>query len=421
MPKKAKELGPLDASRLNAVGFHPVGGVAGLGLQIVESLAKSWVLRVMIGGRRRKMGLGGYPDVTLAKAREKAREAREKISNGIDPIDQRKENKRSLVAKRAKDVTFRECAETYVNSHRVVWKNPKHEGQWLTTLETYAYPVIGNLWAREVELSHIMTILEPIWFTKTETAKRLRGRIQSVLDSAATKGMRDGLNPARWQGNLSTLLPSPNKVKKVTHFRAIPVVEAGAFVAKLRMQNGMAAKALEFLILANVRSHNVRHATWPEIDMKTKTWVIPGEDDEGTGQRMKTGVVHRVPLSRQAIQLLEKLPRIAGNELLFPSPRKGAILSDMAMNKVMRDMKANGVPHGFRSTFRDWALEFTNFQSEIAEKAMAHAVGDKTEQAYLRSDAFKKRCRMMQSWADFCDFERQASAGTVVPIGAVRG
>lgn len=298
-------MGPLEVSRLNSVGFHAVGGVSGLGLQIVESLAKSWVLRTMVGGNRRKMGLGGYPDVTLARAREKAREAKEKIDSGVDPIDQRKDGRKALAASRAKDVTFKECAETYIAAHSIIWKNPKHGDQWVTTIATYADPVIGNLWVRDVTLEHIMTILDPIWLTKTETAKRLRGRIETILDAATTKGYRSGANPARWKGNLSTLLPQPNKVKKTTHFKAIPVVEAASFMSALRKQVGISPKALEFLILSNVRSHNVRHATWNEIDFDTKTWAIPGEDEEGTGQRMKMGITHRVPLSKQAISLLE--------------------------------------------------------------------------------------------------------------------
>ena len=418
MPRKAKEMGPLEVSRLKKVGFHAVGGVSGLGLQIVESQARSWVLRVMVGDKRRKMGLGGYPDVTLAGARDKAREAKSKIDSGADPIDQRKNSRKSLAASRARDVTFQDCAESYISAHRITWKNPKHEAQWLATLQTYAFPVIGDLWVRDVELEHIMAILEPIWLTKTETAKRLRGRLETILDSAAVKGWRDPLNPARWKGHLARLLPSPSKVTKVQHFSAIPVLEVGTFVANLRKRQGAAANALQFLILTNVRSHNVRHATWGEIDLDSKTWAIPGEDEEGTGQRMKMGVAHRVPLTRQAINLLSSLPRMAGSQLLFPSPRKGVQLSDMAMTKVMRDMKADGVPHGFRSTFRDWAQDYTSFQKDVAEKALAHAVGDGTEQAYLRSDAFEKRRRMMQKWADFCDVERPASSGKVVPIKA---
>lgn len=401
MPKKAIELGPLAVKNLKTVGMHAVGGTAGLCLQIVESGARSWVLRVKVGETRLKMGLGGYPDVSLSEARDKARAARRKVDEGINPLEERRAKKRALVESQAKNVTFRKCAEDYVESHKAAWSNAKHQDQWLNTLETYAYPRIGSLWVRDVELSHVLEILEPIWLSKTPTAKRLRGRIEAVLDSAKTKGYRSGDNPAAWKGNLATLLPSPNKVKKVKHYRAIPVNEASIFFSKLKSQMGIAPKALEFLILTNVRSHNVRHATWQEIDFDTNTWDIPGDDEDGNGQRMKAGVSHRVPLSKQAISLLNGLDRTSASALLFPSPRNGEILSDMAMNKVMRDMKADGVPHGFRSTFRDWAQDHTNFQSAIAEKALAHAVGDQTVQSYLRSDAFNKRVKMMQDWATF--------------------
>ena len=416
MPKKAKELGPLDVKRLSEPGLHFVGGVAGLALQIVPAGTKSWVLRVMVGDKRRKMGLGGYPDVGLAEARNAAREARQKIRGGVDPIDESKAARRALAASRAKDVTFRGCAEAYIEAHKAAWKNDKHEAQWSSTLEKYAYPVIGDLWVRDVKLEHIMQIMEPIWKTKTETAKRLRGRIEAVLDSAITRGLSDGLNPARWKGNLSTLLPTPSKIAKTTHFKAVPVKEAPLFYAKLREQEGIAAKALEFLILTNVRSHNVRHASWSEIDMESKTWIIPGEDVEGgSKQRMKTGVSHRVPLSAAALRLLKGLPRVAGTDLLFPSPRKGAPLSDMAMNKLMRDMSADGVPHGFRSTFRDWSAEYTNYPREVTERAMAHKVGDKVEAAYLRSDVFEKRRRLMERWAEFVGTPAKTSA-RVVPL-----
>lgn len=402
MPKKVKELGALDVKRMETPGFHPVGGVAGLALQITPALQKSWVLRAVIAGKRRKMGLGGYPEVTLAQAKDYARVAREKIRSGIDPIDERKAARRSLAASRAKDVTFKKCARDYIEAHRSSWRNEKHAAQWESTLETYAYPVIGELWVRDVAIEHLMTILEPIWLTKTETASRVRGRIESVLDAAATKGFRSDANPARWKGVLSTLLPSAKKIAKTKHFPAMPMSEMPAFFSELQAHEGYAARALEFLILTNVRSYNVRHAAWSQIDMETKTWMIPGEDSENSKQRMKTGVAHRVPLSPAALAVLKRVGRTEGTDLIFPSPRKLKELSDMAMNKVMKDMGANGVPHGFRSTFRDWAAEKTNFSREVAERAMAHAVGDGTEAAYLRSDVFQKRIKLMSAWATFC-------------------
>jgi integrase len=418
MPKRAKELSPLEVGRLNSEGVHSVGGVVGLYLQVTSDMAKSWLYRFSVGGKRRKMGLGSFPTVTLATARTRAREAESQINSGIDPIDSRKEAHKLLAASRVRDKTFKECAQAYITAQKDGWKNWKHEGQWSATLETYAYPFIGDLWVRDVELKHIMQILEPIWLSKTETAQRVRGRIESVLDSARTKGYRDGLNPAAWKGNLATLLPKPSKVKKVKHHKALAPTDVGEFMRDLRATRGVGARALEFLILTNVRSYNVRFATWKEIDFETKTWDIPGEDSDGTGQRMKMGVTHRVPLSKQALDFLKKLKRVDGTELLFPSPSKKTQLSDMAMNKVMRDMGANGVPHGFRSTFRDWAQDYTNFQAVIAEKAMAHTVGDKSVQAYLRSDAFKKRVRLMQTWSDFCDIVRAHSPDNVVSMKA---
>lgn len=413
MPKKAVELGALDVKRLSEPGMHFVGGVAGLGLQISPQGSKSWVLRVMVGAKRRKMGLGGFPDVTLARARELAREAREKVSTGVDPIDEKKTARRTLAASRAKDVTFRTCAEKHIAAHKSSWKNEKHEGQWERTLETYAYPLIGDMWVRDVGLQHVMQIIEPIWHTKTETANRLRGRIEAVLDSATTKGYREGMNPAAWKGNLSTLLPAKNKIAKSKHFPAVPVKELPAFFEELRKQEGTAARALELLILTNVRSYNVRHASWSEIDFETKTWLIPGEDGEASKQRMKAGVTHRVPLSPAAIRLLKSTPKTVGTDLIFPSPRKLVPLSDMAMSKLMKVMGAKAVPHGFRSTFRDWASEFTSFSREVTERAMAHMLGDKTEAAYMRSDLFVKRTKLMEVWATYCTTKPQADGKVV--------
>lgn len=402
MPKKAKELVAVEVKRISEPGLHFVGGVAGLALQVSPSGAKSWVLRVVIGNKRRKMGLGGYPDVPLAHAKTLAIEARDQIRNGVDPIDQKKARRRELAASRAMDVTFQSYADEYIAAHQSSWKNAKHEAQWRSTLETYAYPEIGDLWVRDVTLEHVLRILKPIWHTKTETASRLRGRIETVLDSATTIGLRTGVNPARWKGNLSTLLPAAKKIAKSKHFKAVPVPALPAFFHRLQAQGGVSARALEFLILTNVRSHNVRHARWLEIDIETRSWLIPGEDGEGSKQRMKTGVSHRVPLSPAALKLLERVGKTAGTDLIFPSPRKLVPLSDMALSKLMKDMQADGVPHGFRSTFRDWTVERTNFSREVTERAMAHAVGDKTEAAYLRSDVFEKRRRLMEMWATYC-------------------
>lgn len=417
MPKKANEMGPLDVKRLSEPGLHFVGGVAGLGLQITDSGSKSWVLRSMVGGKRRKMGLGGYPDVSLAEARTAAKDARQKIKAGTDPIDENRARRLALAQSRAKDVTFQKCAEQYIEAHRASWKNPKHQAQWESTLVTYAYPVIGSLWVRDVTSAHLMEILGPIWKTKTETASRLRGRIESVLDSAIARGLFSHRNPAVWKGGLKALLPPAGKVAKRGHFPAVPVKEMAGAYATLCQQPGTAAIALRFLVLTNVRSHNVRHVSWSEIDFETKTWLIPGEDSDDSKQRMKAGVTHRVPLSVEALELLSSVPRVAGTDLIFPSPRKKVPLSDMAMSKLMKDLSMNGVPHGFRSTFRDWCAERTNFSREVTERAMAHAVGDKTEAAYLRSDVFEKRRKLMQMWSTFCT--EPVKSATVVQMGQV--
>lgn len=413
MPKKASEMGSLEIKRLSKPGMHFVGVVPGLGLQITPSGNKSWVLRVMVGGKRRKMGLGGFPEVSLAKAREDARAARSKIAQGVDPIDERRAEDRALLASRAKDVTFRAWAQTHITQKKREWKNDKHQGQWERTLETYAYPVIGDMWVRDVGLQHVKKIIDPIWHTKTETANRVRGRIEAVLDSATTEGLREGRNPAAWKGNLATLLPAKNKIAKAKHFPAVPVKELPTFFEELQRQEGTAARALELLILTNVRSYNVRHASWSEIDFETKTWLIPGEDGETSKQRMKAGITHRVPLAPATITLLENTPKTEGTDLIFPSPRKLAPLSDMAMSKLMKVMGAKGVPHGFRSTFRDWASEYTNFSREVTERAMAHMLGDKTEAAYMRSDLFVKRTKLMEVWATYCTTKPQADGKVV--------
>ena len=395
VPRKAKELSALEVSRLTKPGRFAVGVVDGLHLEVFSSGARSWLLRIMVGGKRCDMGLGGYPAVTLAQAREDARAMRAKVRAGINPLEEAKEAKSALKASLAAALTFQQSAEKYIEAHKAGWSNEKHIKQWTNTLTTYAYPKIGNVLVRDVELPQVLAVLEPIWKTKTETASRLRGRIESVLDWATARNYRQGLNPARWKGHLDKLLPKPSKVAKVEHHDALPASDVGAFMIELRKHEGIGAKALEFAILTAARSGEVRGATWSEIDLDSKTWIIPGA-------RMKAGNEHRVPLPEAAVALLKSLPRIGGSDLVFVAPRGGQ-LSDMTLSAVIRRMKAPCVPHGFRSTFRDWAAERTNYPRDLAEMALAHTITNKVEAAYRRGDMFEKRRRMMDEWAKFCD------------------
>ncbi len=376
-----------------APGLHFVGGVHGLALQVTSAGAKSWILRMVVGGKRREMGLGPYPEVTLAKARDKAREARELVRGGVDPIQRQREAASALRAAVAKALTFDDCADSYIKAQEAGWKNVKHAQQWRNTLATYASPVFGSLLVRDVELTHVLAALEPIWTVKNETASRLRSRIELVLDWATARGLREGSNPARWRGHLDKLLPMPSRVKKAEHHAALPVGDVGAFMARLRDVDGMGARALEFVILTAARSGEVRGAKWAEIDLRAKVWTVPAE-------RMKAEKEHRVPLSEAALALLKALPKIDSAELVFPGSKGGA-LSDMTLTAVTRRMKVNAVPHGFRSTFRDWAAERTNYPREVAEMALAHTIGDKVEAAYRRGDLFEKRRLMMADWAAF--------------------
>lgn len=408
MPPKAKELAPLVINRLTEPGMHAVGGVSGLYLQVTASGARSWVLRAMVAGKRRDMGLGGFPDVTVAHAREKARAAREMVDRGIDPIEERRQARSALAASRAAAKTFEDCVTDFMKARESEWKNPKHRQQWKNTLDTYAGPFMGKLLVGDIGLPHVLKALEPIWHEKTETATRVRGRIEQVLDWATVRGYRTGENPARWKGHLDHLLAKPRKITKVQHHPAVPVDGVAAFLASLRGMGGMGARALEFAILTAARSGEVRGALWAEFDFAEKVWTVPGE-------RMKGKVEHRVPLSKQAIELLQALPRFEKVEVVFPGV-KGQVLSDMTLSAVMRRMKVDAVPHGFRSTFRDWAAERTNFPRDLAEMALAHVIESKVEAAYRRGDMLAKRLKMMQAWADYCD--TIPKAGNVVPIKA---
>lgn len=407
MPKIARELSPVEVGRLKTPGLHTIGGVPGLALQVAPTGARSWILRVTIGSRRRDMGLGQFPGVTLAQAREKARRAREQIEQGQDPILERERAQSLLKAEQSRAVTFKAAAIAYIDSKGAEWRNVKHAAQWSATLQTYAYPVIGALHVGDIQQGHILALLEPIWKTKTETASRVRGRVENVLDWAKVRGYRTGENPARWRGHLDKLLPAPKRITKVEHHPAVPVKQISDFYSALRERTGTAARALEFVLLTAARSGEARGATWAEIDLDTGMWVVPAE-------RMKAKKEHRVPLSKAAVTLLKQLPRVEGNDLVFPAPR-GTQLSDMSLTGVMRRMGLHYVPHGLRSTFRDWVAECSNYPRELAERALAHTIANQAEAAYYRSDVLEKRRAMMQDWAKFVATPYSAP-GKVVPL-----
>lgn len=397
MPKVAKQLSDRAVAALKTIGRHAVGGVPGLHL-LVSAGYRSWILRIQVGEQRKDMGLGPYPAVSLLEARERARKIHDDLRDGLIPVSPRRQQRSVLVAKAATEKTFHWCTEEYLKAKSSEWKNAKHRQQWENTLNAYAMPHLGHLPVSLIDLPHVLACLEPIWASKNETASRLRGRIETVLDWAAVRKYRSGDNPARWKGHLDKVLPTPSKIQKVEHHRALPVDDMPAFMQDLHTRAGIAARALEFLILTAARSGEVRGATWTEVDMAQGIWIVPAE-------RMKAGAEHRVPLSLESIELLKELPRVAGTELLFPGT-KGQVLSDMTMTAVMRRMKADAVPHGFRSTFRDWAGEKTNFPRELAEQALAHTLESKVEAAYRRGDALEKRRQMMQEWAHFIENQK---------------
>ena len=411
MPKKADELGPLEVSRLTEPGLHFVGVVAGLALKVSVTGARSWILRATVGNRRRDIGLGGYPDVTLAGAREAARNARSKIKEGIDPVDDARAARSKLIAEAVSGILFDEAASKYITAHEAGWKNTKHASQWRNTLETYAFPVIGKMRVKDIQTAHVMQVLEPIWTAKPETASRVRSRIELVLDWAKVRGYRKGENPARWKGHIDKLLPKRSEVASVEHHAALPFREIGAFMVSLRKVEGMGARALEFAILTAARSGEVRGATWDEIDLKEATWTIPAA-------RMKAKKEHRIPLADAALELLRTLPRMVGTDLVFPSSRN-EMLSDMTLSAVLRRMGRSDITgHGFRSTFRDWAGETTAYPREVIEHALAHRLKDKAEAAYQRGTLFDKRRKLMDDWAAFCAKVQNVS-GNVVAINTV--
>lgn len=418
MPKIAKPLNDLQVRRLTRVGWHAVGGVAGLLLQIRKpakegaQLSRSWILRVKVGDQRQPIGLGSYPQVSLASAREQAAKLVIEARQGVNLVAQKRAQRSALIVAAAKNKTFKECAEAYMDAHSSDYTSDKHRKQWPATLVAYAYPIIGNMLVSDISMRDIRNVLEQktavdkdtngkLWFVKTETAKRLLGRIKTVLDYATVNEYRSGTNPAQWTGHLSTQLPSPKKIQKKEHHPAVPYKQIGDFMSKLRANSSISAKALEFLILTAVRSGSVRQAEWTEIDIDNALWIIPAAHTKARQE-------HRVPLPPQAIQLLKALPVMAGTDIVFPSPA-GKSLSDMALSQLMRGMRERGeltveaVPHGFRSSFRDWSAEQTGYPDEIRKAASGHTVGDAVKEAYQRTDLLEKRRKLMDEWANFLD------------------
>lgn len=376
-------------------GLYSDGG--GLYLQITKGGVKSWLFRYMRNGKARGMGLGPLHTISLAEARTKALSCRKQLLDGTDPLDQKQARKVAKKIEDTKKFTFMECALAYIEAHRAGWKNAKHAAQWESTLETYAEPVFGNAAVSTIDTPSIIKVLEPIWLTKTETATRVRGRIESVLDWATVHQYRTGENPARWKGHLDHLLPKRTKVKKVEHHPALPYAEAAAFMSELRTEDCSAAFALEFLILTATRTSETINATWREFDLSKALWTIPAA-------RMKMDREHRVPLSASTLRLLKKLKSDADADYVFPGQNPKKPLSNMALLQLLKRMDRSDItPHGFRSTFRDWVGETTNFAREVAEAALAHTVKNKAEAAYARGDLFKKRGELMQAWAEYLD------------------
>jgi integrase len=387
MPKIAKTLSPLEVRRLTKPGLHAVGEVSGLCLQVKPTGARSWILRTVVGGRRSEIGLGGFPTVTLAAARELAREHLLEIRKGADPVATRLQKRRRSMW------TFEKVAGAYIATHKAQWKNAKHIDQWTNTLTTYAYPVFGHRHVADVTKGDVLAVIEPLWLTKNETAVRLRGRIEAVLGYAMQREYRpEGVNPAALSG---LALPKASKVAPIEHHAALPIDAMYSFMQQLRKVDGMGSKALQFVAYTAARSGEVRGATWQEIDLDAAVWTIPKE-------RMKAGKEHRVPLSPEAVAVLKSLPRFEGTDLVFTGRTKGP-LSDMALTAVMRRMKVDAVPHGLRSSFRDWVGDRTATPNEVAELCLAHAVGNQTEAAYRRGDMLDRRREVMELWARFID------------------
>jgi len=430
MPKQAKELSAVEVKRLTcSTGkdgkpyntFHAVGGVSGLLLQVAATGAKTWILRTKIGTKRRSIGLGGYPGVSLADARRRAQEIKDKIAEGIDPVEERKAARRTLIAAQLSTMTFAQAMADYIDMKAKEFRNPRQRQQWENSLTTYAVPHIGKVPVREIELPHIKAVLDPIWEEKTETANRVRARMENILGWCAVHGYRSNENPAKWKGYLDAVYASPEKIKNKGHHAALPVDAMPDFMKALQKRTGAAARALEFLILTASRTNEVigdkrigkAGITWQEIDFKRKVWTVPAD-------RMKTGKLHRVPLTDAAIDMLKGMEQGKPDQLIFPGP-KGDIPSNNFLSALLKRMDQPVTAHGFRSTFKDWAREHTAYADEVSELALAHINSDATRAAYARSELIDKRRLMMADWEQFCYHgEAKQKGGKVANIGEAK-
>jgi len=414
MARIIAKLSDLAVRRASEPGVYADG--EGLYLQVSSSSTKSWIFRFTLNGKTREMGLGPFPTISLAAARNAASEARKLSKQGTDPIEARRQLKAAAELEAAQAISFSDAANRYIETHRPSWRNDKHAAQWQNTLNTYAAPIFGNVSIQEIETRLVLKVLEPIWSTKPETASRIRGRIESVLDWATARGYRRGDNPARWRGHLDKILPRRSMVRKVKHHAALPYTDIPEFMEALRQQPSISARALEFAILTAARTGELIGAATDEVSITGKVWTIPEN-------RMKAGKAHRVPLSSRALSILADLEREDDSIYLFPGRRKAKGLSNMALLKVLERMgRSDLTAHGFRSTFRDWAADCTSFSREVSERALAHTIESKVEAAYMRTDLFEKRKRLMADWAAYCTSSPQEGSAQIIEFrrGALR-
>jgi integrase len=396
--------GAKDLAKLTKRGRYAVGN--NVYLQISEWGTRSWLFRYRLDGRATHMGLGPYDLLTLAEARERGHQARRQLLNGVDPLKEKRAAKRQRALERVHAKSFRECAVAYIAAHEAGWRGDRSRSQWTASLEQYVYPKIGNLSVADVDLACVLSVVEPIWTLVPETARRVRNRVELILDWATARGLRQGDNPARWRGLLENLLSEQRRAQAVNHLAAVPYQQIGAFMEKLRAQEGIAAKALEFLILTASRSSEALGAKWSEID--GNTWTVPAG-------RMKAHRAHRVPLSHGAVALLASLPR--DGDFVFPAVRVGGAPHQQTLSRELRRLGVKATVHGFRSSFRTWAGERTSFANHIIEQALAHTIGSAVERAYSRGDLLDQRSKLMEAWSEFCD--REAGDGAVVAIRGV--